>query len=367
VENNTFCVDQLYPADGATLTALTNFSFNVTNPVFYGNSSGKNTSCQLYLDNTLTARNATVFNNNLSFVPYSTSPTAGAHSWYVYCNDSADAKKNYGNSSARTFSFQSADGSACTANTDCIGGFCVHNICRSVSPYCGDTFCDAGETCTVCAGDCGVCPVAATTTGGGSTHGLAVEAKNNIVVSADGNKLELGRGSSEPITIYVENKGSVVMQDVIIDATGLPYGWVTISQKRIDSLGQNERKAIKATINVPDNANLEMYSLVFKAHTFYASAEYPIDVTVTAKCQICPAPSAWSSCLDGVMTRTSYRCDAGTDYACQSWIEEGTCFLPPEIVNNTPLLLVVTALGAVVIGRFYWTPKVTRRSRAAHP
>jgi hypothetical protein len=365
IDNNTFCVDQLHPADGATLTALTNFSFNATNPVFYGNTSGRNTSCQLYLDNSLVARNSSVYNNNLSFIPYSTSPTGGAHNWYVYCNDTSRASKNYGNSSARTFTFQAADGSACAAASDCLGGFCVHNLCRNATPYCGDVFCDTGETCTSCSGDCGACAVAATTGGSSGSRGLAVLAKNNIVVSSDGNKLELGRGSSEPITLYVENKGTVVLQDVLIDATGLPYGWVTISQKRIDSLGQNERKAINATINVPKEADLKSYSLVFKAHTFYASAEYPVEVTVSAKCPICPAPSVWSSCLDGVMTRTSYRCDAGTDYACQSWMEQGNCVLPPEIVNNTPLLVVITAVGAIAIGKFYFGKKPAVQPRGA--
>jgi hypothetical protein len=258
------------------------------------------------------------------------------------------------NGTSRTFNVQLLDGAACTAASNCVGGFCVHNLCRSVSPYCGDVFCDTGETCTSCAGDCGACPVAATGGGGGSTHGLSVLAKNNIVVSTDGNKLELGRGASEPITLYVDNMGSVVLQDVIIDSTGLPYGWVTISQKRIDSLAQNERKAIKATINVPDNANLETYSLVFTAHTFYASSEYPVEVAISAKCDVCPAPSVWSGCIGEDMTRTSYRCDSGTDYKCQPWTEERSCLLPPEIVNNTWLLVVVTTLGAALLYKFYW-------------
>jgi len=51
-----------------------------------------------------------------------------------------------------------ADGSSCSANNQCSGGYCVHNICRSNSVYCGDAYCDAGESCWGCVGDCGVCP-----------------------------------------------------------------------------------------------------------------------------------------------------------------------------------------------------------------
>ncbi|MBI4176715.1 MAG: hypothetical protein HY518_05905, partial [Candidatus Aenigmarchaeota archaeon] len=46
----------------------------------------------------------------------------------------------------------------------CSDGFCVHNTCRSAATNCGDGFCDSGETCTSCSGDCGACA----SSGGGS-------------------------------------------------------------------------------------------------------------------------------------------------------------------------------------------------------
>ncbi|MBW2966202.1 hypothetical protein KY342_03815 [Candidatus Woesearchaeota archaeon] len=52
------------------------------------------------------------------------------------------------------------------ANLGCAGGYCVHDVCRAASTYCGDSYCDSGETCTSCSGDCGAC-----TTGGGSSGG----------------------------------------------------------------------------------------------------------------------------------------------------------------------------------------------------
>ncbi len=47
------------------------------------------------------------------------------------------------------------EGVKCNNNSDCSTGFCVHNVCRNASTYCGDNLCDTGETCSVCQKDCG--------------------------------------------------------------------------------------------------------------------------------------------------------------------------------------------------------------------
>lgn len=49
-------------------------------------------------------------------------------------------------------------GSSCTGNSECLNGYCVHNICRSSSTYCGDGYCDSGESCSSCSLDCVSCP-----------------------------------------------------------------------------------------------------------------------------------------------------------------------------------------------------------------
>ncbi|MEM5773152.1 MAG: PGF-pre-PGF domain-containing protein [Candidatus Aenigmatarchaeota archaeon] len=51
-----------------------------------------------------------------------------------------------------------SNGSPCNANYQCAGGYCVHGICRSSPTYCGDSYCDSGETCSNCQADCGRCP-----------------------------------------------------------------------------------------------------------------------------------------------------------------------------------------------------------------
>lgn len=48
-----------------------------------------------------------------------------------------------------------SDGGYCSADSDCLTGHqCVHLTCRPTDPYCGDTYCDAGETYSNCPSDC---------------------------------------------------------------------------------------------------------------------------------------------------------------------------------------------------------------------
>jgi hypothetical protein len=50
-----------------------------------------------------------------------------------------------------------ASGEACKDSAECTDNFCVHNVCRSEAAYCGDGFCDTGESISSCPGDCGEC------------------------------------------------------------------------------------------------------------------------------------------------------------------------------------------------------------------
>jgi len=45
-------------------------------------------------------------------------------------------------------------GASCADNSECASGYCVHSVCRIATTYCGDTYCDTGETSTTCPADC---------------------------------------------------------------------------------------------------------------------------------------------------------------------------------------------------------------------
>jgi len=46
------------------------------------------------------------------------------------------------------------ENSTCSYDVACSSGFCVHGICRPTKPYCGDGFCDSGESSSSCPADC---------------------------------------------------------------------------------------------------------------------------------------------------------------------------------------------------------------------
>jgi len=39
-------------------------------------------------------------------------------------------------------------GNTCSHDSNCLSGHCVHSVCRSAATYCGDGYCDLGESCT---------------------------------------------------------------------------------------------------------------------------------------------------------------------------------------------------------------------------
>jgi PGF-pre-PGF domain-containing protein len=61
---------------------------------------------------------------------------------------------------------------------------------------------------------------------------------------------------------------------------------------------------------------------------FVIIGEKNITPSVTPSCPTCPQPSAWSDCINNKQTRTNYKCDATTNYACQSYTETKDCKKP---------------------------------------
>jgi len=75
-----------------------------------------------------------------------------------YCGDLyCDAGEHSTNCPADCNQTLKQNGENCTQNSECQGNYCVHNICRSTPTYCGDNYCDSGESCSSCPQDCGTC------------------------------------------------------------------------------------------------------------------------------------------------------------------------------------------------------------------
>jgi hypothetical protein len=77
----------------------------------------------------------------------------------------------FGNITANSsFDAKKIDGSDCSSYIECLGGYCVYNICRSFSTYCGDGHCDSGESCSSCSNDCGQCQTSSPSSSDGSSN-----------------------------------------------------------------------------------------------------------------------------------------------------------------------------------------------------
>ena len=118
---------------------------------------------------------------------------------------------------------KSANTLACTFAVGCTGGFCVHSICRSASTFCGDAFCDSGESCSTddsacgsgfaCTSGCVATAAASTSSGGGGGGGG-------------------GGGPSLPSTTETVNKITAdTPLDVKITETKLPVTFVELTSK----------------------------------------------------------------------------------------------------------------------------------------
>lgn len=70
------------------------------------------------------------------------------------CSEDDDSVWVYTYDGAITNPCRWDDGQSCSADSDCWSKECVHSICRPTDPYCGDSYCDAGETYSSCEEDC---------------------------------------------------------------------------------------------------------------------------------------------------------------------------------------------------------------------
>jgi hypothetical protein len=85
--------------------------------------------------------------------------------WLAVTSSGVNTTSNYVWANLTSFSYYGlggllADGESCNSSSQCFSGYCVHNVCRVSLSYCGDGYCDIGESNANCPSDCGV-------TGGG--------------------------------------------------------------------------------------------------------------------------------------------------------------------------------------------------------
>lgn len=150
-----------------SMNASINISVGIDNPTGATLPQGLNKFIAIETENITS--NLTYAILNVSYADVSVSPSIDNSSLRLYrWNDSYWTRLEGGVETALQYIWANltqfsnftiggllANGQSCTSESQCSGGYCVHGYCRSSSTYCGDSFCDAGESCSADSSACG--------------------------------------------------------------------------------------------------------------------------------------------------------------------------------------------------------------------
>lgn len=163
-----------------------------------------------------------------------------------------------------------ASGVACTAANSCTGGYCVYNVCRAAATYCGDGYCDSGETCSNCVADCGSCGGGGTILTGGNGGGTPTTPAG--VVNTTVTIPNASSSSPAIITIDTNKSKDLKIDEVKIEVNGtVNNATITVKESTLPT-GANfaigtdigaTYKYLDITTNIPKD-NIEKVTIKFK-------------------------------------------------------------------------------------------------------
>ncbi len=160
---------------------------------------------------------------------------------------------------------QKQDGGSCLSALECIGGNCVHGVCRSLQTYCGDSYCDSGETCSNCNADCDCY------SGGSSNHGTVVPPRDvNITLNESVDEMPVEKGQLKT-DIIPDTMDDVAMQ-------GNPGELKDMQQGEPDKV--KRPRVLRNVNNKNDETESESNSLVTPTGAYLQGYSYPIFVAV---------------------------------------------------------------------------------------
>ena len=260
------------------------------------------------------------------------------------------------------------DGYACSAHTQCLGGYCVHGICRSSAWYPGDGYCDSdlGESYST-SPDCPspIIPMQPQTKVNVNVVPGKVIGFINFVLPGGKATIDIEKTPVGISRIEIEVKNRVSSVSIIInklenkplkvpDPVGNVYQYLSIVKSNIkDEDISKVRIRFQVEKSWMEDNNIDpskVYLLRFsnnqwrklpttkvnedKTYTYYEAESPGLSyfaiageeiISLPPSCPTCPKPSEWSECIGGKQTRTNYKCGPDTNYTCQSFIEEREC------------------------------------------
>lgn len=140
------------------------------------------------------------------------------------------------------------DGYSCSANDQCLNGYCVHGTCRSSSIYCGDGYCDSGETCSSCSQDCGLCPFLSP-----KVYSLAFYDLTDLI--------EIDQGLSKITCFTLSNNGTAQIQNISITLSGIETDWFGIDPNFLSKLEISKNTTTCINFAIPETAEATDYLL----------------------------------------------------------------------------------------------------------
>lgn len=296
MDNNTFCVELIFPANNTLYSSIKYFEFNISNYFRSFNFTNLSAvaSCYLFINNEFKAANYTVYNNQLSTI-YLSITQPGFYSWYVYCNDSSGT--NWGNSSVQYFGISYP------------------------SP-----------------------PPIPTPAPPPVIYSLNISGLPSLV--------EMNQSETKTVCFTLKNNGNVELNNISIFLFGIPAEWYLISPNFIQKLKVSENITICIAFIIPKDAESKLYQIKINA-TDTAKVQTNTTLKVLEKiltCPPCPPPTDWSDCVLFKQTRKFYNCSSETNYTCQEFIEERYCipYIQPE-KGVEPTYIIIIGLVIVVI------------------
>ncbi|MBI5698502.1 MAG: PGF-pre-PGF domain-containing protein [Thaumarchaeota archaeon] len=214
--------------------------------------------------------------NTVKFKVCGVNATLAEQSWSV--GPHPNSTDPYVNLSITTL----ANGQACVYACGCTGGNCVHGYCRAASTYCGDSYCDSGETCTNCASDCGSCAAAAPSAAAEEVSGVVtkVEVTKTVTTASPTAPAVVSIPTDKASTLKVDEvkievKETVSNVQVTVKESSLPTG----ASVAITTTAGSTYKYIDITTNVA-SAKVEKAKIKFKVEKSWITANSIASATV---------------------------------------------------------------------------------------
>ena len=161
------------------------------------------------------------------------------------------------------------------SNTEKAGAYKVFTT-TSGGAFCGDGTCNAGESCSSCSADCGVCPSGGG--GGGGGGGVSEEKQKNLEINVD-DTIYLAKNVEKTVYLEIKNTGETTLNNLVLSLGTLNTAFFTISPLKISSLKSDEKRRFEISFLITDFIGEYDFKFKVKSDEVIAEKEGKIIVT----------------------------------------------------------------------------------------